>query len=110
MRLSVLLALLARKLNAAHGKERAVGAGVAHLDEPRVEVDLRGQRRYRDQLRAADREDRRHGLIEKALIAISSLFQHQHVATRALGRPDLHTTQSQISSMLTIRILNAGTC
>ena len=40
VRLAVLLALLACELDAAYLEERAVCAGVAHLDEPRVEVDL----------------------------------------------------------------------
>ena len=45
VRLAVLLALLATQLDAARGEQRAVGGGVYHLDQARVEVDLRGQRR-----------------------------------------------------------------
>ena len=93
--LALLFASVTAKLYAPDGKERALGRGVHHLDEPRVEVDLRGQRRNRYERRAPDRQDRRHRLVEKALVAVGRLLQDQHVAARALGRSDLRGTQRQ---------------
>ena len=55
--LAVLLALLAAQLDAARREEGARGRGVDHLDEERVEVDLRGEGRDGDERGRADGED-----------------------------------------------------
>ena len=84
---ALLLAVLAAQLDAARGEQRAVRGGVghlwaivvtehtnglsntqnAHLDQARVEVDLRGQRRYRDERGAPHTQDRGNSLVEEAL-------------------------------------------
>ena len=89
-RLPVLLALLAHELYAPCREERAPGRRVAHLDEARVEVDLRGEGADGDERGRADAEDGRDGLVEEALVAVGGLFQDQNVAARAFRRPDLH--------------------
>ena len=46
--LAILLAFFACQFNTSRGKEGAVRGGVHHLDQTRVEVDFRGQRRDGD--------------------------------------------------------------
>ena len=55
--LALFLALLTAQLDAARREEGARGRGVDHLDEARVEVDLGGQGRDRDERGRADGED-----------------------------------------------------
>jgi hypothetical protein len=88
--LAVFLALLAAELDAPGHKERAPGRRVAHLDEARVEIDLRGERGDGDERRGADAQDRGDGLVEEALVAVGGLLENEHVAAGALGGPDLH--------------------
>jgi hypothetical protein len=94
-----LLALRAHELDAPRREARAPGARVDHLDQPRVEVDLRRQRRDRHQRRRADRQDRRHRLVEEALVAVRRLLQDQDVPARALRRPDLRSKRVSTCSL-----------
>ena len=89
VRLAVLLALLAAELDAARREEGAVRRGVHHLDEPRVEVDLRGQRRDRDERGVAHAQDRRHRLVEEALVAVRRLLEDEHISAGSLRRANL---------------------
>jgi hypothetical protein len=93
--LAVFLALLAAELDAARDKERAAGGRVLHLDEARVEVDLRRERRDSDERGRADAEDGRDGLVEEALVAVGGLFQDEDVAAGALGGADLREIRKQ---------------
>lgn len=95
--LPVLLALLATELDAPGHKERAPGRRVAHLDEARVEVDLGRERGDGDERRRADAQDWRDRLVEEALVAVGGLLEDEHVATGALGRPDLHRERESVA-------------
>ena len=96
VRLAVLLALLAAELDAARREERAVRRGVHHLDEPRVEVDLGGERRDGHERGVAHTQDRRHGFIEEALVAVRRLLEDEHVAAGALRGADLEISKNEI--------------
>lgn len=69
VRAAVLFARFARELDGAADEEGAVGSGVDHLDEPRVEVDLRRERADRDERGGANAEDRRDAV--QTFISIS---------------------------------------
>ena len=90
VRAAVLLAFLAGQLDGAADEEGAVGGGVDHLDEPSVEVDLRGERADGHERRRANAENGRHSLIEEAFVAVCRLLQNQNVTPRALRRSNLH--------------------
>jgi hypothetical protein len=62
-RLALLDALLARQLDAERREQRQPRDLVPHPEQARVEVDLRRQRRDRDEARVADQQQGRHRLL-----------------------------------------------
>lgn len=86
---AVLLALVARELDAARDKEGAVRGRVGHLDQPRVEVDLRRQGGDGDQRGISDAQDGRDRLVEETFVAVRGLLEDQNVAAGPLGGSDL---------------------
>ena len=99
MALARLLALCTHKFNTSCRKTRTPRARVDHLDQPRVEVDLRRQSRDRHERRGSDRQDRRHRLVEEALIAVRGFLQDQDVPAGALRRADLHSKRVSTCSL-----------
>ena len=91
MRASVFLAFLACELDRAANKEGPAGGGVEHLDETRVEVNLRGESADGDEAGVSNAQDGRYSFIKKAFIAVRCFLQDQDIATRSFGRTDLHT-------------------
>ena len=77
---SVFDAFLTRQLDAPRLEERTVVGRVLHFYQAGVKVDLAGQRGYRNQGCAADRQNRRYRLVEEAFVAVGRLFQDEHVA------------------------------
>ncbi len=86
---AVLDALAARELHADGGEEREARDLVPHAQEPRVEVDLRGQRGDGEQARVADEQEGRDRLVEEARLHVGRLLQHDEVPAGALGGGDL---------------------
>lgn len=87
--LAVLPALSARQLDLHDGEEGKPGGLVLEADEPRVEVNLRGQRRDPDQRRRTHDHERRDGLVEEAGVDVRRLLEDDDVAAGAFGRGDL---------------------
>jgi hypothetical protein len=101
MGLSIFLALVAAELDAPDGEQGAARARIDHLDQSGVEVDLGCEGRNRHQRCAPDGQDGGHSLVKEPLVAIGGFFQYEHVASGALGRPDLRRVQG-VSALDTI--------
>jgi hypothetical protein len=87
--LALVDALLARQLDAEAREQRQPRRLVAHPQQPRVEVDLGGERGDRDQARVADEQQRGHRLVEEARLDVRRLLEHDEVPAGPLGRRNL---------------------
>ena len=89
--LSIVFAFLTRQLNRQACEQALAGMLVPHLHQPRVEIDLRRQRRNGNETRISNGHQRCHGLIEEVGIHVRSLLQDDDVAPRPLGCAHLPT-------------------
>ena len=85
----VLDAPAAGQLHADAGEQREARDLVPHPEQPRVEVDLRGQRGDGDEAGVPDEQERRDRLVEEARLDVGRLLEHDEVPSRPLGRRDL---------------------
>lgn len=81
-RLAGFFARLAGKLHAEAREHGLVVERVPHLEKPRVEVDLAGERRYSQQARPPYKHERRNGFVEESGVAVRCFFQYDAVASR----------------------------
>ena len=88
-RLPFLNALLARQLNADGREQRQPRDLVPHPEQPRVEIDLGGQGRDRDEARVPDQKEWCHRLVEEARLDVRCLFQHDEVPPGPFGGRNL---------------------